>query len=303
MALIFAAVPLGRYMAKVYSGEPVFLTGLAGPPGKMDLPVLPDRWGTGNDLEGLCRGIARFQSGGLCGRIFVAEAPGIPAPQSPWLLRPCLPALAFNTAVSFMTNTNWQAYGGETTMSFLTQMAGLAVQNFASAASGMAVLLAFIRGLRRTLSRTIGNVLGGSDAPPSSISSCPSPWSWPSSSFPRAWCRRLQSPAMVQLLEQQKDEKGRAVTSQEIRPRPCGEPGGHQAAGNERRGLFQRQFGPSPGKSDAPCPIFLRCWPFSSSRRGSASPSGCLVGDRRQGSVPHRRHAADSPAAPGGLPC
>jgi K+-transporting ATPase ATPase A chain len=71
---------------------------------------------------------------------------------------PAVPSdLAFNTAVSFITNTNWQAYGGETTMSYLTQMLGLAVQNFLSAASGMAVLVALIRGFVRRNSETIGN--------------------------------------------------------------------------------------------------------------------------------------------------
>ena len=67
------------------------------------------------------------------------------------------PALAFNTAVSFVTNTNWQNYAGELTMSHLTQMAGLAVQNFVSAAVGMAVAVALIRGFVRRRSATIGN--------------------------------------------------------------------------------------------------------------------------------------------------
>ena len=67
------------------------------------------------------------------------------------------PFLAFNTAVSFVTNTNWQNYGGETTMSDLTQMMGLTVQNFASAAVGMAVAVALIRGFTRQRAETIGN--------------------------------------------------------------------------------------------------------------------------------------------------
>jgi K+-transporting ATPase ATPase A chain len=67
------------------------------------------------------------------------------------------PTLAFNTAVSFVTNTNWQAYGGENTMSYLTQMLGMTVQNFVSAATGNAVLLALIRGIQRYSSETIGN--------------------------------------------------------------------------------------------------------------------------------------------------
>ncbi len=67
------------------------------------------------------------------------------------------PALSFNTAVSFATNTNWQSYAGETTLSHFTQMVGLTVQNFVSAAAGMAVMIALIRGLARAGQRTIGN--------------------------------------------------------------------------------------------------------------------------------------------------
>jgi K+-transporting ATPase ATPase A chain len=67
------------------------------------------------------------------------------------------PALSFNTSVSFLTNTNWQNYSGESTMSYLTQMGGLAVQNFVSAAVGLAVAMAFVRGLIRRRSNTIGN--------------------------------------------------------------------------------------------------------------------------------------------------
>jgi K+-transporting ATPase ATPase A chain len=78
-------------------------------------------------------------------------------PLNPQQIRAVAPDLAFNTAVSFVTNTNWQAYAGETAMSYLTQMIGLTVQNFVSAASGMAALAALIRGLTRSLSQTIGN--------------------------------------------------------------------------------------------------------------------------------------------------
>jgi K+-transporting ATPase ATPase A chain len=78
-------------------------------------------------------------------------------PLNPQAFGAVAPDLAFNTAASFTTNTNWQAYGGESTMSYLTQMMGLAVQNFVSAATGMAILVAFIRGLARRSSQTIGN--------------------------------------------------------------------------------------------------------------------------------------------------
>jgi len=70
-------------------------------------------------------------------------------PWNPQKLAAVAPDLAFNTAASFTTNTNWQAYGGETTMSYFTQMAGLAYHNFVSAAVGMALAIAFIRGIVR----------------------------------------------------------------------------------------------------------------------------------------------------------
>ena len=78
-------------------------------------------------------------------------------PLNPDGLAAVSPALAFNTAVSFVTNTNWQAYSGEVTMSHLTQMAGLAFHNFVSAACGAAVAVALIRGLTRRRTNTIGN--------------------------------------------------------------------------------------------------------------------------------------------------
>ena len=71
----------------------------------------------------------------------------------PSILPASNPDLAFNTAISFNTNTNWQSYGGETTMSYLTQMLGLAVHNFLSAAAGMAIFVALMRGFVQTLSQ------------------------------------------------------------------------------------------------------------------------------------------------------
>ena len=78
-------------------------------------------------------------------------------PLNPQGFGPVAPDLAFNTAVSFTTNTNWQAYGGETTMSYFTQMAGLAYHNFVSAAVGISVAIAFIRGIAQREKDTLGN--------------------------------------------------------------------------------------------------------------------------------------------------
>ena len=78
-------------------------------------------------------------------------------PLNPQGFDPVSPDLAFNTAVSFVTNTNWQSYGGETTMGHLVQMAGLTVQNFLSAATGMALAVAFVRAFARSGATTVGN--------------------------------------------------------------------------------------------------------------------------------------------------
>src|SRR5476649_1572410 len=78
-------------------------------------------------------------------------------PLNPMAMAAVSPDSSFNTAVSFATNTNWQGYGGESTMSYLTQMMALTVQNFLSAATGMAVLVAMIRGFARKKCETIGN--------------------------------------------------------------------------------------------------------------------------------------------------
>ncbi len=81
-------------------------------------------------------------------------------PLNPQSMPAVPPFLAMNTAVSFVTNTNWQNYGGETTLSYLTQMLGMTVQNFLSAGTGIAILVAFIRGLTRHNTKHAGKFLG-----------------------------------------------------------------------------------------------------------------------------------------------
>ena len=101
--------------------------------------------------------VARVQRRVVRRGLPAAAAAGVPPGESCRGSRGVSPALAFNTAVSFATNTNWQAYGGETTMSYLTQALALGVQNFVSAAAGIAVVVALIRGFARAEKGTIGN--------------------------------------------------------------------------------------------------------------------------------------------------
>ena len=116
--------------------------------------VRPDR---GDGLEDLRRGHAALQPRSACSPSTLLQRLQGVLPLNPQGLGAVSPDSSFNTAVSFATNTNWQGYGGETTMSYLTQMLGLTVQNFVSAATGMAVLVALIRGFARRSAQTIGN--------------------------------------------------------------------------------------------------------------------------------------------------
>lgn len=156
VALVVATPPLGSYMAKVFGGG-------AAPGDRVFLPVeraiyrvvgvdpeREQRW-TAYAFATLAFSLVSVLL------LYVLQRVQGHLPLDPTNVRGVSPSVAFNTAVSFTTNTNWQSYAGESTMSHLTQMAGLAVQNFASAAVGMAVAIALVRGLVRARGGTIGN--------------------------------------------------------------------------------------------------------------------------------------------------
>ena len=156
IVLLMLVKPLGLYMAKVYLGERTFLSPVIAPVEKFVFKlagVKPDDEMTWQvyTLTVLVFSLVGFLFLYLLLRVQHA------LPLNPQAFGSVSPALSFNTAVSFVTNTNWQNYGGETTMSNLTQMLGLGVQNFFSAATGMAVLIALIRGLSRHTTHNLGN--------------------------------------------------------------------------------------------------------------------------------------------------
>jgi len=148
--------PLGAYMARVFAGERTLLSPLLVPV-ERGLYALA---GTGAREEQRWTAYAfamlAFNLAGLLLLYGLQRLQGI-LPLNPAGLPGVGPELAFNTAISFVTNTNWQNYGGEGTMSYLTQMAGLAVQNFVSAATGMAIAVALIRAFAGASGKTVGN--------------------------------------------------------------------------------------------------------------------------------------------------
>ncbi len=155
-ALLLLVKPLGLYMAQVYEGKPAGLAKLLTPLERLIYAlagVRPERemsWKTYAVAMMLFETAAIFVVYGL-------QRLQAKLPFNPMGMPAVVPHLAFNTAVSFVTNTNWQSYGGESTMSDLTQMLGLATQNFTSPAVGMAVLVVLIRGFVRKQAQTIGN--------------------------------------------------------------------------------------------------------------------------------------------------
>ncbi|MGQ0556402.1 MAG: potassium-transporting ATPase subunit KdpA [Nitrospiraceae bacterium] len=156
VVLLALAKPLGWYMARVYEGKPFGLDRLLGPVERALYRLCGVRPADEMDWKRYGVAMLLFNATGLFFLYGLQRLQGL-LPLNPSNLGGVAPDLAFNTAVSFVTNTNWQAYGGETTLSYLTQMLGLTVQNFVSAATGMAVLVALIRGLSRSTSTTLGN--------------------------------------------------------------------------------------------------------------------------------------------------
>jgi K+-transporting ATPase ATPase A chain len=154
--LLCLAWPLGAYMARVYEGKPFALERLLHPLERAVYRLGGIRPEEEMSWRSYARAVLLFSAVGLVCLYLLQRLQGV-LPFNPQGLPAVPPGSAFNTAVSFVSNTNWQGYGGESTMSYLTQMAGLGVQNFLSAAAGMAVLVALIRSFVRRSAATIGN--------------------------------------------------------------------------------------------------------------------------------------------------
>jgi K+-transporting ATPase ATPase A chain len=154
--LLLLAKPLGAYMARVYQGRPIGLDRVLGWLERLIYRASGVRPAVEQDWKTYTIAMLLFSFAGIVVVYLLQRLQGS-LPLNPAGLGAVSPDSSFNTAVSFGTNTNWQGYGGETTMSYLTQMLGLTVQNFVSAAAGMATLAAFVRGLTRRSAETIGN--------------------------------------------------------------------------------------------------------------------------------------------------
>jgi len=156
VVLLALAKPLGGFMARVYTGQSSGLDRVLGPLERLIYRLCGVRAEEEMGWKTYAIAMLLFNLFGFLAVYALQRLQGV-LPLNPQAFGAVTPDSSFNTATSFATNTNWQGYGGETTMSYLTQMLALTVQNFASAATGMAVLVAFIRGLARHTAQTIGN--------------------------------------------------------------------------------------------------------------------------------------------------
>ena len=156
VVLLALARPLGSFMARVYQGEKTFLDPVFGPVERLLYRLAGVHADEEMNWKVYAIALMVFNVLGLLVVYALQRLQGF-LPLNPEGFGAVSPDSSWNTAVSFATNTNWQGYGGETTMSYLTQMAGLTVQNFVSAATGMAAVIAMTRGIIRHTTDKIGN--------------------------------------------------------------------------------------------------------------------------------------------------
>jgi hypothetical protein len=157
MVILLALVkPLGAFMASVFQGERTFLTPAFGPVERLIYRVAGVSKDDEMDWKTYAIAVLIFKFAGLLLLYALQRLQGV-LPLNPQHLGAVPPDTAFNAAASFASNTNWQSYSGETTMSYLVDILGLTVQNFLSAATGIVILLALIRGFVRHSAKTIGN--------------------------------------------------------------------------------------------------------------------------------------------------
>jgi potassium-transporting ATPase potassium-binding subunit len=156
LVLLLLTKPLGAYMARVYQGERTWLDPVLVPAERLIYRASGIDWHQEQGWRAYAVAMLLFNLCGLLLTYVILRTQGLFG-FNPQDFSGTTPDLAFNTAVSFTTNTNWQSYVGETTMSYLSQMVGLAVHNFTSAATGMAIAIALVRGISRRSASTIGN--------------------------------------------------------------------------------------------------------------------------------------------------
>ena len=278
--LVALALPLGGYCARVVSGEATLLQRWLGPLERLLYRVA----GVSPEAEMHWRDytacVLWFNMFGLL-VVYGLQRLQHVLPLNPQELGPVAPDLAFNTAVSFASNTNWQAYGGETTLSYFTQMVGLTTQNFVSAATGVAVLAALARAFSRRRAETIGNFWA--DLVRATLYVLlPLSLVLAVALAADGVVQTLAPAAEVELMRAAAGPEGQVITQQTI---PLG-PGASQIAIKQlgtNGGGFYSVNSAHPLENPTPLTNFLECLAILLIPAALCLSFGKLVGDRRQG--------------------
>jgi K+-transporting ATPase ATPase A chain len=279
VVLVVAAWPLGVFMARVYEGRPHILSWLL--PLERGLYRL-----AGVDPAGdmtwrqYALAMLLFNLVGLLAVYGLQRCQHL-LPLNPANMPAVTPDSSFNTAVSFATNTNWQGYGGEATMSYLTQMLGLTVQNFVSAATGMAVLVALIRGLTRTQAAGIGSFWV--DLTRSTLYILlPLSLVLAIALVSQGVVQTLRPYVTATLLDPITDGAGQSLTRQTIAVGPAASQIAIKQLGTNGGGFFNVNSA-HPLENPTPLANFLECLSILIVSSALCMSFGEMVGDRRQG--------------------
>ena len=284
-ALLLLAVPLGRFLARVLDGGPVpFLRWLApleraiyrlaGLP--LDAQGRPSETG----WRRYARDVLTFSLAGFAATYLLQRAQAL-LPLNPQQFPAVNPHLAFDTAVSFVTNTNWQSYGGETTTSYLVQALALGTQNFVSAAAGIAVMAALARGLARQSSATVGSFW--QDLVRSTLYLLlPLSVAFALVLVALGVVQTFAPYATVELLQPVAGEGGRLVTQQVLPLGPAASQIAIKQLGTNGGGFFNVNSA-HPFENPTALSSFLECLAILVLPAACCIAFGRMVGDRRQG--------------------
>ncbi|MGA9363933.1 MAG: potassium-transporting ATPase subunit KdpA [Bacteroidota bacterium] len=278
--LVLLAKPLGGFMARVFQRERTLLDPVFGPLERLIYRLA--RINPDEEMDWKQNAIAMllFNFVGLI-VVYALQRLQQLLPLNPQGMAAVTPDSSFNTAVSFATNTNWQGYGGETTMSYLTQMLGLTVQNFVSAATGMAVLALFIRGFARHSVKTLGNFWV--DLTRSTLYILlPLAFVLALVLVSQGVVQNFSAYASVPLVEQTTDANGAKVTEQVIAMGPAASQIAIKQLGTNGGGFFNVNSA-HPFENPTPLSDFLEMLSILLIAAALCYTFGKMVGDTRQG--------------------
>ncbi len=278
--LLVCARPLGLYMAKVYSGQPPAFARFIRPLERVIYRLCGIEPDGEMDWQEYARAVLGFSLIGFLGVFALQRLQGL-LPLNPESLSAVAPDSAFNTAVSFTTNTNWQGYGGESTMSYLTQMLGLSVQNFVSSSAGMAVLVALVRGFTGNTSKSLGNfwvdLVRGT-----LYILLPLSFLFAFALVSQGVVQTFRPYQTVALVEPTTDVNGQTVTTQEIALGPAASQIAIKQLGTNGGGFFNVNSA-HPYENPTPLSNFLELLAILLIPASLCYTFGEMVGDRRQG--------------------